>query len=85
MRERCARARRLPDGVPGPLRLAGPAPPVLQTVAEPLAVLHGASPAEQRERAAEVLDAVGLRAGDLASTRTSSPAASASASPSHAR
>jgi len=38
---------------------------VLQTVAEPLAVLHGAGRAEQRERAAEVLDAVGLRAGDL--------------------
>jgi len=35
-----------------------------QTVAEPLAVLHGASRAEQRERAAEVLDAVGLRASD---------------------
>jgi peptide/nickel transport system ATP-binding protein len=39
---------------------------VLQTVAEPLAVLHGASRAEQRERAAEALDAVGLRAADLA-------------------
>ncbi|MFT3818775.1 MAG: ATP-binding cassette domain-containing protein [Rubrivivax sp.] len=38
---------------------------VLQTVAEPLAVLHGAGRAEQRERAAEVLDAVGLRASDL--------------------
>ncbi|MCA0244666.1 MAG: ATP-binding cassette domain-containing protein [Proteobacteria bacterium] len=38
---------------------------VLQTVAEPLAVLHGAGSAEQRERAAEVLDAVGLRASDL--------------------
>ena len=36
-----------------------------QTVAEPLAVLHGASRAEQRARAAEVLDAVGLRAADL--------------------
>jgi peptide/nickel transport system ATP-binding protein len=35
-----------------------------RTVAEPLAVLHGASPAEQRERAGEVLDAVGLRASD---------------------
>ncbi len=39
---------------------------VLQTVAEPLAVLHGAGRAEQRERAAEALDAVGLRATDLA-------------------
>ncbi|MFO1294200.1 MAG: ATP-binding cassette domain-containing protein [Rubrivivax sp.] len=39
---------------------------VLQTVAEPLAVLHGAGRAEQRERAGEVLDAVGLRASDLA-------------------
>jgi peptide/nickel transport system ATP-binding protein len=39
---------------------------VLQTVAEPLAVLHGAGRAEQRERAAEALDAVGLRASDLA-------------------
>ena len=38
---------------------------VAQTVAEPLAVLHGASPAEQRERAAEVLQAVGLRTSDL--------------------
>jgi peptide/nickel transport system ATP-binding protein len=36
-----------------------------QTVAEPLAVLHGASRAEQRTRAAEVLEAVGLRAADL--------------------
>ncbi len=39
---------------------------VLQTVAEPLAVLHAATRAEQRERATEVLDAVGLRAADLA-------------------
>jgi peptide/nickel transport system ATP-binding protein len=39
---------------------------VLQTVAEPLAVLHGASKAEQRERAAESLAAVGLGPGDLA-------------------
>jgi peptide/nickel transport system ATP-binding protein len=39
---------------------------VLQTVAEPLAVLHGAGRAEQRERAGEALDAVGLRAADLA-------------------
>ena len=38
---------------------------VLQTVAEPLAVLHGASKAEQRERAAEALAAVGLGPGDL--------------------
>jgi len=38
---------------------------VLQTVAEPLAVLHGAGRAEQRERAVEALDAVGLRAADL--------------------
>jgi peptide/nickel transport system ATP-binding protein len=36
-----------------------------QTVAEPLAVLQGAGGAEQRERAIEVLDAVGLRAADL--------------------
>ena len=39
---------------------------VLQTVAEPLRMLHGTPPAEQRERAAEALDAVGLRATDLA-------------------
>ncbi len=39
---------------------------VAQTVAEPLAVLHGATRAEQRERAIEALDAVGLRAADLA-------------------
>ena len=38
---------------------------VLQTVSEPLAVLHGASRAEQRERAAEALEAVGLRSADL--------------------
>jgi peptide/nickel transport system ATP-binding protein len=36
-----------------------------QTVAEPLAVLHGASRSEQRARAAEALEAVGLRAADL--------------------
>jgi peptide/nickel transport system ATP-binding protein len=36
-----------------------------QTVAEPLAVLHGAARAEQRERAGEVLAAVGLRPSDL--------------------
>ncbi len=39
---------------------------VLQTVAEPLATLHGASRAEQRERAADALEAVGLRSADLA-------------------
>jgi len=39
---------------------------VLQTVAEPLAVLLGVPRAEQRERAAAALDAVGLRASDLA-------------------
>jgi len=38
---------------------------VLQTVAEPLAVLHGAGKAERRERAIEALDAVGLREADL--------------------
>ena len=38
---------------------------VLQTVAEPLAVLQDASRAEQRERAAEALGAVGLRTSDL--------------------
>ncbi|WP_425257105.1 ATP-binding cassette domain-containing protein [Rubrivivax sp. RP6-9] len=37
-----------------------------QTVAEPLAVLFGASRAEQRERVGEALDAVGLRASDMA-------------------
>jgi peptide/nickel transport system ATP-binding protein len=37
-----------------------------QTVAEPLAVLHGASKAEQRERAAAALNDVGLRPDDLA-------------------
>ena len=39
---------------------------VLHTVTEPLRVLHGASAAEQRERAGEVLDAVGLRPADCA-------------------
>jgi peptide/nickel transport system ATP-binding protein len=38
---------------------------VLHTVTEPLRVLHGASAAEQRERAAEVLHAVGLGAEAL--------------------
>jgi peptide/nickel transport system ATP-binding protein len=38
---------------------------VLQTVAEPLAVLHGATRAEQRERAGEALAAVGLSPQDL--------------------
>ncbi len=42
---------------------------VLQTVAEPLALLRGerhvADPALRRQRAAEALDAVGLRAADL--------------------
>lgn len=38
---------------------------VLQTVAEPLAVLHGAGREEQFERAKEALDAVGLPAADL--------------------
>jgi peptide/nickel transport system ATP-binding protein len=37
-----------------------------QTVAEPMAVLLNAPPAQQRERAAEVLDAVGLREADMA-------------------
>ncbi|MBL8317348.1 MAG: ABC transporter ATP-binding protein [Burkholderiaceae bacterium] len=37
---------------------------VWQTVAEPLAVLQGASRQEQHERAAETLEAVGLRASD---------------------
>jgi peptide/nickel transport system ATP-binding protein len=37
---------------------------VAQTVAEPLAVLHRASTEEQRARAAETLEAVGLRAAD---------------------
>ena len=39
---------------------------VLHTVSEPLRVLHGASAAEQRARAAEVLDAVGLGTAALA-------------------
>ena len=37
-----------------------------QTVAEPLAVLHGTPKAEQLERAAEALNDVGLRSADLA-------------------
>jgi peptide/nickel transport system ATP-binding protein len=39
---------------------------VMQTVAEPLALLQGAGRAEQLRRAAEALEAVGLRQGDLA-------------------
>ncbi len=39
---------------------------IAQTVAEPLAALHRAPAAEQRERVAEALDAVGLRAADAA-------------------
>ncbi|MEO8278515.1 MAG: ATP-binding cassette domain-containing protein [Ideonella sp.] len=38
---------------------------VLQTVAEPLAVLQGAGKAEQRERATDALAAVGLGSADL--------------------
>jgi peptide/nickel transport system ATP-binding protein len=38
---------------------------VLHTVSEPLRALHGATSAEQRERAGEALDAVGLRSADL--------------------
>jgi peptide/nickel transport system ATP-binding protein len=38
---------------------------VMQTVAEPLALLQGAGRAEQARRAAEALEAVGLRAADL--------------------
>jgi len=38
---------------------------VLQTVAEPLAVLQRATPAEQQERAAAALADVGLASGDL--------------------
>jgi peptide/nickel transport system ATP-binding protein len=38
---------------------------IMQTVAEPLAVLLGASASAQHQRAVEVLDAVGLRAADL--------------------
>ena len=39
---------------------------VLQTVSEPLAVLHGVGRAERHERAAEALHDVGLRSSDLA-------------------
>ena len=39
---------------------------ILQTVAEPLALLQGAGRAEQRRRAAEALEAVGLDPADLA-------------------
>jgi peptide/nickel transport system ATP-binding protein len=39
---------------------------VLQTVAEPLALMQRATRAEQRERVEEMIDAVGLRAADLA-------------------
>jgi len=38
---------------------------IMQTVAEPLALLQGADGAEQARRAAEALDAVGLRPSDL--------------------
>jgi peptide/nickel transport system ATP-binding protein len=38
---------------------------IAQTVTEPLRVLHGASATEQRERAVEVLEAVGLSAAAL--------------------
>ena len=49
-RERAARgAARLPDGVPGPVRLARPAPDAsARIVAEPLAALADTSRAEQR-------------------------------------
>ncbi len=53
-----------------PVASLDPRRSVLQTVAEPLALLRGkahvASAARRRELAAEALDAVGLHAGDLA-------------------
>ena len=61
---RRARAQ-LQMGFQDPFGSLAPRRTVLQTVAEPLAVLHGASRAEQRERAAESLAAVGLGPGDL--------------------
>jgi peptide/nickel transport system ATP-binding protein len=64
---RCAaRARDFQMVFQDPYGSLDPRRTVLQTVAEPLAVLHGASAAEQRDARAEVLDAVGLRAADLA-------------------
>jgi peptide/nickel transport system ATP-binding protein len=70
-----ARRERLQMVFQDPYGSLDPRRTVLQTVAEPLAVLHGASKAgrpalrasraEQRERAGEALAAVGLRDSDL--------------------
>jgi ABC-type microcin C transport system duplicated ATPase subunit YejF len=63
---RCARARAGFQMVfQDPYGSLDPRRKVLQHRVRAAGVLHGAGPAEQRERAAEVLDAVGLRAGDL--------------------
>jgi ABC-type oligopeptide transport system ATPase subunit len=57
-------ATRLPDGVPGSVRLARPAQTVERIVTEPLAA-QGAARDERQRRATEVLESVGLRATDL--------------------
>ena len=61
----CAARAKLQMVFQDPYGSLDPRRSVLHTVSEPLRVLHGAAPAEQRERAAEALDAVGLRASDL--------------------
>ncbi|MFN0185588.1 MAG: oligopeptide/dipeptide ABC transporter ATP-binding protein, partial [Aquabacterium sp.] len=48
-----------------PFGSLNPRAPVLRIVTEPLLAAGGPSAAQRRERAAEVLDAVGLRAADL--------------------
>ena len=81
------RAARLPDGVPGPLRLARPAPDGRADRGRAAGRARPASAAPSGASAPRpMLDAVGLHAAhDLDKYRTSSAAASASASRSRAR
>ena len=83
---RTARARRDFQMVfQDPYGSLDPRQTVARIVAEPLDALGRGDRAEQRERAAELLPPVGLRAPTWTNTRTNSPAASASASRSRAR
>ena len=76
-RRRTTASRKMPDGVPGPLRLAASAPDGRPTLAEPLAIHR------LRPRRGAIAAGAGRgrprRRASASATRTSSPAASASA------